>query len=154
MATTYTIESHNLDGQGRSPTRVYAVPPVYHDWFGQRAAAPTVTDDDLYLRDGESIPDYRARMQASRPPSTRQRPHSPAVHLDYWAAVTDIPCPICSVGTIRWAEAGYVPGYRICDSCGRHFQAEGTAAAPVLLRVGSRRNRVESRARREASGRA
>lgn len=60
---------------------------------------------------------------------------------DYWGSVTDVPCPIpgCD-GTIRWAEAGYVPGYRICDGCGRHFLARGHAAAPTLLRVGTRRD--------------
>lgn len=62
---------------------------------------------------------------------------------DYWAAVTDVLCPVakCS-GAIRWAEAGYVPGYRICDGCGRHFVARGTGEAPTLLRVGNRRSRV------------
>lgn len=58
---------------------------------------------------------------------------------DYWRAVTDVPCPACKMGTIRWAEAGYVPGYRICDGCGRHFLARGTKDAPTLLRVGDRR---------------
>ena len=59
---------------------------------------------------------------------------------EYWPAVTDVPCPAegCG-GTIRWAEAGYVPGYRICDKCGRHFLAGGTATAPTLRRVGNRR---------------
>jgi transposase-like protein len=61
---------------------------------------------------------------------------------EYWAAVTDVSCPCCPAGTIRWAEAGYVPGYRICDRCGRHYLADGTAAAPTLLRVGQRRSRV------------
>jgi len=58
---------------------------------------------------------------------------------DYWAAVSDVPCPQCATGTIRWAEAGYVPGYRVCDECGRHYQASGTTEAPTLLRVGTRR---------------
>ena len=40
-----------------------------------------------------------------------------------WDQITDIPCFIraCN-GTIRWAENGYVPGYRICDKCGRHYE--------------------------------
>lgn len=61
-------------------------------------------------------------------------------YADYWPAVTDVPCPAvgCS-GHVQWAEAGYVAGYRICDSCGRHFRASGNAEAPALLRVGSRR---------------
>lgn len=44
----------------------------------------------------------------------------------YWAAVTNTPCPMrhCR-GLIRWAEAGNVAGYRICDSCHRHFLAAG-----------------------------
>ena len=51
-----------------------------------------------------------------------------ADELDYWSCVTDVPCPCCTSGTIRWAEAVYVSGYRICGGCGRHFLAEGTAA--------------------------
>jgi hypothetical protein len=62
---------------------------------------------------------------------------------DYWTAVTDCHCPVSSCdGMVRWAEAGFVPGYRICDRCGRHFLADGDAAAPVLVRVGSRRSTV------------
>jgi hypothetical protein len=65
----------------------------------------------------------------------------PSVQNDYWAAVTDVSCPCC-VGTIRWAEAGYVPGYRICDKCGRHFLAKGNSEKPKLLRVRDRRSKV------------
>lgn len=79
-------ETHNIDGCGARPTRVYDLPSM--------------------------------------------GPH------DYWAAVTDVLCPICATGTIRWAEAGYVAGYRICDGCHRHFLADGNAARPTLLRVG------------------
>ena len=60
--------------------------------------------------------------------------------LDYWAAVTNVPCPGCGTGLLRWAEANYVPGYRICDGCGRHFLASGTAKAPVVIRFASRRS--------------
>jgi len=60
--------------------------------------------------------------------------------LGFWPAVTDVACPVCEDGTVRWAEAGYVPGYRICDGCGRHFMAEGEAHSPALLDTG----RVES----------
>jgi hypothetical protein len=67
---------------------------------------------------------------------------APAGAYDYWAAVTDVPCPCCHDGTIRWAEAGFVPGYRICDGCGRHYLADGDASRPTLLRVGQRRSRV------------
>jgi len=52
---------------------------------------------------------------------------------DFWASVTDVPCPRDGCrGTIRWNEAGYVPGYRICDKCKRTFFAEGNAKAPYL----------------------
>lgn len=54
---------------------------------------------------------------------------------DYWAAVTDVPCPACRQGTVRWHEAGYVPGWRRCDSCHQEFQAAGTAHAPALKEV-------------------
>lgn len=64
----------------------------------------------------------------------------PPAAAGYWPAVTDVPCPCCEGGTIRWAEAGYVAGYRICDGCGRHYLAKGTAAAPTLVRVGNRRS--------------
>src|SRR3990167_4559139 len=58
----------------------------------------------------------------------------PGTEREDWPAVTDVPCPIdrCT-GKIRWAEAGYVPGYRICDECGRHFIAGGTPVAPTLI---------------------
>lgn len=61
---------------------------------------------------------------------------------EYWPAVTDVPCP-CSgcVGMIRWAEAGYAPGYRVCTECGRHYLAGGNSSAPTLERVGSRRSK-------------
>jgi len=58
---------------------------------------------------------------------------------DYWGAVTDVPCPCCDGGQVRWAEAGYVPGYRICDGCGRHFQADGSPEAPTLVLIAGRR---------------
>lgn len=67
----------------------------------------------------------------------RVYPMPPNAH-DYWQAVTDVPCPECG-GTIRWHEANYVPGYRICDQCRRHFLARGTMQQPVLIRVGTRR---------------
>jgi hypothetical protein len=104
MTSAYTIASHNLDGTGSRPTRVYAL-----------AAGPQIA-----FADGSTHPTER----------------------EYWPAVTDVPCPVCATGTIRWAEAGYTPGYRICDGCGRHFVAAGDAAAPTLLRMGSRRSRV------------
>lgn len=64
---------------------------------------------------------------------------------DFWAAVTDVPCPVCPTGALRWAEAGYVPGYRVCDGCGQHFLAHGDADAPGVLAM-RRRSRVATTA--------
>jgi hypothetical protein len=71
-------------------------------------------------------------------------PVDPAIpeYVEYWPAVTNVPCPANCAGTVRWAEAGYVPGYRICDACGRHWLASGNATDPTLTRVGRRRSRV------------
>jgi hypothetical protein len=52
---------------------------------------------------------------------------------DYWASVTDVPCPVCGDGTIRWHEAGYVPGSRLCDGCGRFFEAGGSIRGGITL---------------------
>jgi len=65
--------------------------------------------------------------------------HPTPVPGDYVAAVTDIPCPRRSCpGSLEWAEAGYVPYSRICDTCREHYQADGTDMHPLLLRVGRR----------------
>lgn len=96
----YTVENHNLDGNGERKTHVYTMPP-----------------------------------SAS----------------DYWQSVTDVTCPVCESGTIRWAENGYVPGYRICDRCGRHFLAGGNNDHPTLLRVGARKGGWLARRLRSAA---
>ena len=71
----------------------------------------------------------------------RVYPLTPDFHVgEYWPQVTDRDCPICRTGIIRWAEAGYVPGYRMCDSCGRHFQSSGNVEAPALILIGGRRH--------------
>lgn len=56
--------------------------------------------------------------------------------FDYWISVTDVKCPVCNKGYIRWYESGYVPGYRICDKCKRHFLAKGNADNPTLIDTG------------------
>ena len=60
---------------------------------------------------------------------------------DYWASVTDVPCPVCRAGTVRWAEAGFVPGSRFCDKCGRFFQAGGSIREGITLTRDSRFDR-------------
>jgi len=65
---------------------------------------------------------------------------SPVPSDAYWPAVTDVPCPVTGcAGIVRWAEAGYVPGYRICDGKHHHFVASGNGTAPKLIRVPGRR---------------
>lgn len=51
---------------------------------------------------------------------------------NYWSAVTDVTCPLQCGGTVRWHEAGFVPGWRRCDTCGQHYCARGTAEHPRL----------------------
>jgi hypothetical protein len=41
-------------------------------------------------------------------------------HMDPWALASIMPCHNCG-GRLLWAEAGYVPGYRICETCGRSW---------------------------------
>lgn len=54
-------------------------------------------------------------------------------NTDFWVSVSDVQCPSCVLGVVRWAEAGRVPGYRICDGgCGQHWIARGSAARPIL----------------------
>jgi hypothetical protein len=57
---------------------------------------------------------------------------------NYWLSVTDVPCPVCKHGMIRWHEAGFVPGSRICDGCGRFFQAQGSIKSGIALARDSR----------------
>jgi len=45
-----------------------------------------------------------------------------AVHGDNHRCERAAPlCVDCGVGRLRWAEAGHVPGHRICDHCGSHW---------------------------------
>ena len=63
---------------------------------------------------------------------------------NYWRSVTDVPCPVCKRGMVRWNEAGYVPGSRCCDACGRFFQAVGSIATGVKLIRDARFDRRKS----------
>lgn len=47
-------------------------------------------------------------------------------------ANADIPCPTACGGKIRWAEAGFMPGHRICEHCGRRYRVIGPAALALL----------------------
>ena len=84
---------------------------------------------------------YTVQMRNSTgtPARVRVYPMPIVAPDDYWQSVTDVPCPGCRKGRIQWAEAGYVPGYRICDRCGAHYMAEGTRNAPAVARVPGRR---------------
>lgn len=54
---------------------------------------------------------------------------------DYATAVTNVPCPACATGIVRWAEAGRTAWYRICDGCGQHWIAKGNTKRPLLAPV-------------------
>ena len=47
-----------------------------------------------------------------------------------WTLATILSCPACGAGRLRWAEAGYVPGYRVCDRCGRGWTVSPKQGAP------------------------
>jgi len=68
---------------------------------------------------------------------------------NYWAAVTDVPCPVkgCE-GTVVWCEAGHIPGWRTCmmpigngcydmRSVKHFFLADGNVDHPTLVRDSS-----------------
>jgi hypothetical protein len=67
--------------------------------------------------------------------ATRHRVYNMPIVEDgeYWPSVTEVPCPAGCGGVVLWAEAGYVPGYRICDRCDRHYLANGSREAPTLI---------------------
>jgi hypothetical protein len=97
------------------------------------------------------------RTEPHNPDGLGDRPHTvydmPPRGHDYWAAVTDVPCPVHGCGqTVVHYEAGYVPGYRVCmapapgapgmfqvDTLRHRFLAKGRlgAATLVLLEEGS-----------------
>lgn len=57
--------------------------------------------------------------------------------LDWWAAVTDVPCPVADcTQTVVWYEAGYVPGYRVCMAV-----ADDDAPGAATYDHGTRRHR-------------
>lgn len=70
-----------------------------------------------------SIAAVAAHCHPPNSEATRQAVYALLATHYGWQTITDVPCFFrhCS-GTIRWAENGYVPGYRICDKCGRHYQ--------------------------------
>ena len=65
---------------------------------------------------------------------TRHRVYDMPRKENFWASVTNVPCPRegCD-GTILWHEAGFVPGYRKCDTCKRHFLASGNEQIVLVL---------------------
>ena len=60
-----------------------------------------------------------------------------------WESVTDIMCPVCLVGMVRWHEAGYVPGWRRCDGCGRNYLATVQALGEAPAKTGTSFLRLE-----------
>lgn len=43
-------------------------------------------------------------------------------------------CPDCGTGHLQWAEGGYVPWHRICDTCGSHWDLHPVTWGPARLR--------------------
>ena len=50
--------------------------------------------------------------------------------LDGWTLVAAAPCPVCG-GRLLWAENGNVPGWRICEACGRSWMCKPAGTQPV-----------------------
>jgi hypothetical protein len=92
----------------------------------RRNAAPEAEvdgiDDAMYQLAAFPVTVEMAETSLGGEPAARHRHYVVGPNTG-WESVTDIPCPVCACGIIRWAEAGYVPGYRICDGCKRHFLA-------------------------------
>lgn len=89
--------------------------------------------------DGQGRRNYRVFTMAAATEPVYHQSQVVGSTPSYWPAITDVPCPCGCGGTIRWAEAGYVPGYRVCDTCGRHFIGGGKAESPTLILMGDRR---------------
>lgn len=78
-----------------------------------------------------------------------------------WESITDAPCPRGCGGTVRWAEAGYVPGYRCCDLCdaryigdpstGRLCRRPGRAKRVTAARIAARARSLEAAQRNAAA---
>lgn len=46
-------------------------------------------------------------------------PEYPQENPDIWLQVDWTPCPVCGAPVV-WYEAGYVPGYRVCNKSPHH----------------------------------
>ena len=69
--------------------------------------------------------------------------------------VTNIPCIMVGcLGILRWAEAGYVPGYRICDCCGSHYALVSPGGQRDGLKIVRRLKPSASKIARMRTGRA
>lgn len=81
--------------------------------------------------------DYDPDGTGARPHTVHDMPPIYVVpsHPDYWEAVTDVPCPCCAAGTVRWGEARHGPYLRACDGCDQVYVAGGSAEAPILIEV-------------------
>jgi len=140
-------ESDLLTGDKNVPRRIEMRPPtVYADWLAPVSPGEIEHVQEIVNRVwaqtstvAGACESYRVIAQGihdSYLPQPRPQPRPAKAKFKMingrrayivagcgWEAVTDIPCPVCLTGVVRWAEAGYVPGYRQCDSCGRQFLA-------------------------------
>lgn len=75
--------------------------------------------------------DYTTRVGAGLPYKGKDMYHMPYKRkLDDGKCVEcgtepwpeHVKCPDCEQAEVLWAEAGYVPGHRICPGCGSHWE--------------------------------
>lgn len=67
-------------------------------------------------RRAEPVASYRELL---RQPTRYQRDDG---RMLVHAGPSEPTCPDCQRGTLRWAEAGYVPWHRVCTCCGSHWE--------------------------------
>lgn len=81
------------------------------------------------LRRAEPVTDYAALLDGSEHAIEHHDDDGREALCGTEPWPTDVPCPDCELGPIAWAEAGFVPGHRICPWCGSHWSLETRDAA-------------------------
>jgi len=83
--------------------------------------------DEYTTRVGLEVHDHHPTTYdelLSRPAEDRDDDGTTIRHVGDWGPI----CADCGVGTLQWAEAGYVAWHRICDRCGSHWELH-----PIML---------------------
>ena len=68
-------------------------------------------------------PAQQTRWQFSIPSAFNALCRDTVCLVDGWELIAILPCPACGSGRLVWAEDGNVPGWRVCDNCGREWMA-------------------------------